>query len=81
MQEVVYPYEYMDNWEEFNGISLPEKKDFYNYLNMEDITDAGYAHAIIVGKDFEIRHLGIIMIYILKAIHYCQSLFIIPHQG
>ena len=58
MQEVVYPYEYMDNWEEFNGISLPEKKDFYNYLNMEDITDAGYAHAIIVGKDFEIRNLG-----------------------
>ena len=58
MQEVVYPYEYMDNWEEFNGISLPEKKDFYNYLNMEDITDAGYAHAIIVDKDFEVRNLG-----------------------
>ena len=37
---------------------LPEKEDFYNYLNIEDITDADYAHAKRVCKDFEIKHLG-----------------------
>ena len=26
-------------------ISLLEKEDFYSHLNMEDITDADYAHA------------------------------------
>ena len=34
---------------------LPEKEQFYSHLNMEDITDAGYAHAKIVCEDFEIR--------------------------
>ena len=29
----------------FNEISLPENKDFYSHLNVEDITDADYAHA------------------------------------
>ena len=38
--KAVDPYEYMDDWEKFNGRSLPEKKkDFYSHLNMEDITD------------------------------------------
>ena len=29
----------------FNETSLPEKEDFYSHLNLEDITDAEYAHA------------------------------------
>ena len=37
---MVYPHEYMDDWEKFN-----EKKDFYSHLNIEDITDADYMHA------------------------------------
>ena len=36
----VYPYEYMDNWERLDEITLPVKKVFYSHLNMEDITDA-----------------------------------------
>ena len=36
----VYSYECMDDWEKFNEASLPEKEDFYNHLNMADITDA-----------------------------------------
>ena len=43
----VYPYEYMDDWEKFNEVSLPEKEDFYSHLNMEGITNADYAHAKI----------------------------------
>ena len=34
----VYPYEYIDDWQEFNEKSLPEEKDYYNCLNMGDIT-------------------------------------------
>ena len=45
LRKVVYPYEYMDDWEKFNETSLPEKEEFYNKLDMEDITDADYMHA------------------------------------
>ena len=40
-----YPYEYMDSWERFNEISLPDKESFYSNLNMEDITDVDHRHA------------------------------------
>ena len=58
MRDGVYPYGYVDDWEKFNQISLPEKKKNYNHLNMEDITDADYAHAKKVCKDYEIKNLG-----------------------
>ena len=44
LQKGVYPYVYMDDWEKLNETSLPEKKDFYCHLNMEDITDADNVH-------------------------------------
>ena len=53
----VYPYEYMDDWENFNE-TLPVKENFYSHLNMEEITNANYAHTKRVGKDFEIKHFG-----------------------
>ena len=34
------------------------KKKIYSRLNMEDITDADYAHAKRVCKEFEIKNLG-----------------------
>ena len=42
----VYPYEYVHDWKKFNQTLLlkKKKKDFYSHLNMEDITDADYAH-------------------------------------
>ena len=48
----------MAKCEKFNETWLPEKEDFYNQLNMEDIADADYAHAKRVCKDFEIKNLG-----------------------
>ena len=48
----------MDDWEKFNETTLPEKEYFYSHLNMDDITDADYAHAKRVCEDFEIKHLG-----------------------
>ena len=48
----------MDDWVKFNETSLPEKEDIYSHLNMEDITDADYAHAKRVCKGFVIKNLG-----------------------
>ena len=48
-----------------------KKENFYSYLNMEDVTDADYAHAKRVRKDFEIKNLGEYHICMFKAIHYC----------
>ena len=67
----------MDEWEKFNEISLPENKDYYSNLNMEDVTDSDYNHS---KTDFEIKVLKqkiwvYIMICILKAIHYYCLIF------
>ena len=56
LRKVVYPYEYMDDWEKFNETTLPEK--FYCNLSMEDITEVDYKHGKRVCKDFEIKSLG-----------------------
>ena len=48
----------MDDWEKFNETTLSEKEYFYSHLNMDDITDADYAHAKRVCEDFEIKHLA-----------------------
>ena len=48
----------MDDWEKFNGTSLPEKEDFYSHSNVEDIADADYTHAKRVCKDFNRKNLG-----------------------
>ena len=57
LQEVTYPYEYMNDWEKFNETSLPEKENFYSHLYMEDITDVDYVDAKRVCKNFEIKDL------------------------
>ena len=57
LRKDVYPYEYMGDWDKFSQTLLPEKEDFYSHLNMEDITDADYAHAKRVCKDFKKKSL------------------------
>ena len=47
-----YPYEQMDDQENFNETELLEKEKFYSNLNMEDITVTDYTHAKTVCKDF-----------------------------
>ena len=44
LRKGVYPYKYMDSWQKFDEISLPDKETFYSSLNMEDITDVDYRH-------------------------------------
>ena len=54
----INPCEYIDEKENFNETSLTEKEEFYNNLNMENITDSDYMHVKRVCKDFEIKKLG-----------------------
>ena len=54
----VYPYEYMDSWKRFNKPVLPSKDKFYSTLNLEDISDDDYAHAVNVWNTFSINNLG-----------------------
>ena len=58
LRKGVYPYEYMDNWERFNEVILPDKIAFYNNLNIEDIIDVDYRHANSVFKEFKMNYLG-----------------------
>ena len=44
LQNGVFPYEYIDDWEKFNETTLPKQKDFYSHLKMENVTDADYTH-------------------------------------
>ena len=56
LQNIFYPYEYMDDWEKFIVSLLSEKQDFYSHLNIENITDADYTQRKRVCKDFEIKN-------------------------
>ena len=45
LRKGVYSYEYIDEWEKVNETSLPKKENFYNNLNVRNITDSDYNHA------------------------------------
>ena len=53
----VYTYEYTDEWEKFNEVSLRGKELFYSPINVE-VTDSDYNHAKRVYSPFEIKILG-----------------------
>ena len=57
LRKDVYPYEYMNSWNKFSETSLPDKKDFYSCLNMENITDIDYRHAMRVFEEFKMNNL------------------------
>ena len=39
LRKGVYPYKYMDSWERFDEITLPNQKASYSKLYLENITD------------------------------------------
>ena len=45
IQKGIYTYEYMDNWDKFEEMSLPSIKHFYSNLNMSGVSDTDYEHA------------------------------------
>ena len=53
----VYHYECMDSQQRFNE-KLLDKKEFYNNITIEDITDEDYKQVRIVQRDFELKNLS-----------------------
>ena len=45
-------YEYMEKWKKVNETSLPQKYNFQNSLNIEEITDLDYMHTKRICKEF-----------------------------
>ena len=78
LRKDVYTYEYMDSWDRFNETSLPDKESFYSNLNMEDTTDVDHRHVLIIEclKVLVIKIKVIIMICMLRVIHYCLQMFL-----
>ena len=54
----VYPYEYVNSWDQFNETQLPPIDVFYSNLNMSSISDDDYQHAQKVWEEFRICNLG-----------------------
>ena len=57
LRKGIYPYEYIDSWEEFDENTIPSKKAFYSKLNLENITDKDYEHVKKVWETSEIENL------------------------
>ena len=57
-QKGIYPYEYMNSFEEFDGTKLPDRDDFYSSLKDEHVSDKDYEHAVKVCDWFEIKAVG-----------------------
>ena len=58
LRKGVYPYEYMDSWENFDENTLSPKEAFYSNIYLQDISDEDYKHAKKVWDVFEIKNLG-----------------------
>ena len=48
----------MNDWNKFHETNLPSMKDYYNKLQLKNITKEGYDHAIKVWNTFKIKNLG-----------------------
>ena len=48
----------MDDWDRFNEEKLLNKSDFYSSLDMKDISEIDYRHALKVSNNFNIKKLG-----------------------
>ena len=57
-QKGVYPYDFMDSFEKFNQMELPNKDQFYSILNDQHVTDDEYDHANKVWNTFMIKTMG-----------------------
>ena len=58
LRKGVYPYEYMDSWENFHETVLPPKEAFNSNLNLEDVSDEDYGHAQKLWYVFKIKNHG-----------------------
>ena len=68
LRKAVYPYEYMDDQENFNETALPEKEEFYSNLSIEDITNADYVHPkrVCEHHDLYLKSDGLLLANVFK---------------
>ena len=57
-RKVVYPYDYMDNFDKFNNKNLPSKDKFYSLINDHHISNEDYEHAENIWKKFDLKTMG-----------------------
>ena len=53
LRKGVYPYEYMDNWNDLLKHHCLIKKSFHSELNLEGISDNDYIHAQYIFEEFK----------------------------
>lgn len=54
----IYPYDYVDSWSKYDDKSLPDRKEFFNSLTQEDISNDEYFQALHAWNIFNIQSLG-----------------------
>ena len=64
-QKGVYPYDFMDSFEKFNQIELPNKDQFYSILNDQHITDDNMTMLRKFGRPLILRQWENTMTYTL----------------
>ena len=52
IQKVIYPYEYMTDWDKFKETKLPLREASYGKLNTAGVREEDYEHACRVWKEF-----------------------------
>ena len=63
----IYPYDYFDNIKKYNEQKLPNKEEFFNKINNENISDKDYTHAQTVFEKFNCKNLLDYSILYLKT--------------
>ena len=63
-QKGVYPYDFMDSFEKFDQMELPNKDQFCSILNDQHITNDEYDHTKKVWKAFNIETMGEYHVYL-----------------
>ena len=57
-QKRVYPYEYMDSFENIFDEKLPDRYDFFIYLKNEYVSETDYLYAINVWNTIKMNTMG-----------------------
>lgn len=54
----IYCYDYVNSFERYNDMCLPERNCFFNKMTSEEISEKDYEHAKTIWKEFQIQDLG-----------------------
>ena len=82
-QKGVFCYDYIDKFERFDETALSPREQFYNQLAGEDCSEADYARAQRVWRDFNFQHNGDYMrlYFLIDVAHFADvfQMFLLIH--